>query len=165
MEAGKRRKQADLDDPRTRGRKIADQLANSVADMAVVLGRLGEEAKDLEEKTPIGLKVPEIEGETKPVDITVLWRDVHDAEFAPTWSSNVEHGEMNPLPEESFEETAQSDAVATEKISWWKEKKALKREIYEEAVRLQIQHDQGQGQSASTAEAETESKPVWKLFS
>lgn len=73
-----------------RGRGICDQKANSVADMAAVLSRLSlkeaEEAK-VEKGHRIGLT-----GEGTGEKVEVLWRDLKDAEFAETWSENVEHG-------------------------------------------------------------------------
>ena len=68
--------------------KLCDQKANSVADIAAVLARLeleegGEEVK----KGGIGLK-----GEGSGQKVEVLWNDLNDAEFAETWSENVEHG-------------------------------------------------------------------------
>jgi hypothetical protein len=72
-----------------RGRGICDQKANSVADMAAVLSRLNlneaQEAK-AEKGSRIGLI-----GEGTGEKVEVLWRDLKDAEFAETWSENVEH--------------------------------------------------------------------------
>jgi hypothetical protein len=49
----------------------------------------GEEAKDAEgvKELRIGLK-----GDGSGTKIEVLWNDLNDAEFAETWSENVEHG-------------------------------------------------------------------------
>jgi hypothetical protein len=70
------------------GRLICDQKANSVADMAAVLGRLSlkDSVKEGEDGS-IGLK-----GEGTGERVEVTWRDLNDAEFAETWSDNVEHG-------------------------------------------------------------------------
>lgn len=57
-----------------RGRKICDQRANSVADMAAVLGEVSE-AQD---------------GDV-PVEVEVRWKNLLDAEFAETWAPNVVH--------------------------------------------------------------------------
>jgi hypothetical protein len=71
-----------------RGRKICDQKANSVADIAAVLGHLeAQEAAEEGKKGGIGLK-----GEGTGEKVEVLWNDLNDAEFAETWSENVEHG-------------------------------------------------------------------------
>lgn len=139
---------------KVRGRKIQDQRANSVADIAAVLERLGEGGKEMEEHRPIGLKVEE------PLDVTVLWRDVHDAEFAPTWSSNVEHGELEHVEREEPEEGWETDAEASEaEVSVQQEKphgselvaqplkskkelRELKKEIYEEATKIHLQQDE-----------------------
>lgn len=144
---------------RVRGRKIQDQRANSVADIAAVLERLGEAGKEMEEHKPIGLKVAE------PLDVTVLWRDVHDAEFAPTWSSNVEHGDLEQVegkePEEQWETHAEASGAeaseakpsvpqqnphGTEELTQppksIKVSRELKKEIYEEAARIHLQQDE-----------------------
>jgi hypothetical protein len=94
-----------------RGRKLMDQKANSVADMAFVLGRLegnGEMGTEKEKGERIGLQ-----GEGTGALVEVLWRDVLDAEFAETWSGNVVHGVLEqrarkpeniPVEEVSMEE-------------------------------------------------------------
>lgn len=65
-----------------RGRQISDQKANTVADIATVLGKIGTP-----EGEAIGLKSnPDTE---TPVE--VRWTNVQDAEFAQTWSENVVH--------------------------------------------------------------------------
>jgi hypothetical protein len=68
-----------------RGWKLVDQKANSVADMAEVLGRIGTVMGE-----EIGLRVKD-EGEGKNVVVEVRWKDLLDAEFAHTWSENVIH--------------------------------------------------------------------------
>jgi hypothetical protein len=73
---------------KVRGRKICDQKANSVADIASVLGHLEvQEVSEEGKKVGIGLK-----GEGTGEKVEVLWNDLNDAEFAETWSENVEHG-------------------------------------------------------------------------
>jgi hypothetical protein len=77
-----------MEKKKTRGRKICDQKANSVADIAAVLGRLDlQESGDEVKKKGIGL-----EGEGTGQKVEVLWNDLNDAEFAETWTENVEHG-------------------------------------------------------------------------
>jgi len=76
-----------------------DQKANSVADMAFVLGRLGtvEERGKREAEKEVGTEKGErigLQGEGTGAQIEVLWRDVLDAEYAETWSGNVVHGLM-----------------------------------------------------------------------
>jgi len=72
------------------GRGICDQKANSVADIAAVLSRLN--LKDAQEpKAKKGRRIGLI-GEGTGEKVEVLWRDLKDAEFAETWSENVEHG-------------------------------------------------------------------------
>jgi hypothetical protein len=69
-------------------RKICDQKANSIADIAAVLGRLElQEGVEEVQKGRIGLQ-----GEGSGEKVEVLWNDLNDAEFAETWSENVEHG-------------------------------------------------------------------------
>ena len=81
--------------PRTRierGRLLCDQKANSVADMAAVLSRLSLK----EEMETAGGKEGSIglSGEGTGEKVEVRWSDLKDAEFAETWSENVEHGLM-----------------------------------------------------------------------
>jgi len=73
---------------KVRGRKICDQKANSVADIAAVLGQLElQEGVEEVKKGGIGLH-----GEGSGEKVGVLWNDLNDAEYAETWSENVEHG-------------------------------------------------------------------------
>ena len=75
-----------------RGRRLCDQKANSVADIAAVLGL----------PLPGGNAVEAAEGaETKtaaPSQIVVKWSDILDAEFAPTWPDGVVHDVLEPEP-------------------------------------------------------------------
>jgi hypothetical protein len=74
-----------------RGRKICDQKANSVADIATVLGKIGTP-----EGEAIGLKgfdgEREVAAELPKVE--VKWADLIDAHFAGTWSENVIHDKL-----------------------------------------------------------------------
>lgn len=74
-----------------RGRLLCDQRANSVADMAAVLSRLR-----LQEgfQRKIGESVGLI-GEGSGEKVLVQWGDIKNAEFAETWSENVEHATMD----------------------------------------------------------------------
>jgi hypothetical protein len=92
-----------------RGRKLMDQKANSVADIASILGSIGGPLGDgvglrvegkrgrcEEEKTISGERKEVVErkwvpGEEKSVVVEVRWKDLLDAEFARTWSENVIH--------------------------------------------------------------------------
>jgi len=73
-----------------RGRKIMDQKANSVADMACVLG-----------EGVLGMK-----GDGK-VLVEVRWKDLGDAELAETWGEGVVHDVL----EGGSMESAYGDAV------------------------------------------------------
>jgi len=76
--------------------KICDQKANSVADIAAVLARLElQEGEEEVKKGGIGLK-----GEGTGQKVEVLWTDLNDAEFAETWSENVEHGLLRHRPKD-----------------------------------------------------------------
>lgn len=78
-----------------RGRQICDQKANSVADIAAVLGRLALQEKPKKELVNGRLVSPPSIGlkkEGRGVKVEVLWRDLNDAEYAETWADNVEHG-------------------------------------------------------------------------
>jgi hypothetical protein len=74
-----------------RGRKICDQKANSVADIATVLGKIGTpegEAiglKGFEEEREAAAELPKVE---------VKWADLRDAHFAGTWPENVIHDKL-----------------------------------------------------------------------
>jgi hypothetical protein len=63
---------------KVRQRKLCDQKANSVADVAAVLEEVGELAA---EKGVLGQEQP----------IEVRWANLLDAEFAESWSSLVVH--------------------------------------------------------------------------
>lgn len=71
---------------KARGRKLMDQKANSVADMAAVLGEVGMETEGEEKK-----EIEEGEQGGEEVVVEVRWRDLTDAEFARTWPDNVLH--------------------------------------------------------------------------
>ncbi|POS83888.1 hypothetical protein EPUL_005261 [Erysiphe pulchra] len=99
-----------------RERKICDQVANSVADIAYVLGRLRQQelAVEKEEVSKVDLRKKKFSkkprestspyvskpppggiglvGEGKGLPVQVSWRDIKMAEYAETWSDNVEHG-------------------------------------------------------------------------
>lgn len=108
-----------------RNKAICDQKANSVADMAAVLSRLAfipevvvkSKKESLKKKDP-GYD-PEVDkaerlarianqpkkkesigliGDGEGKEVEVLWRDIHDAEFAAKWGDNVLHGQI-PAPE------------------------------------------------------------------
>ena len=64
-----------------------DQKANSVADIAVVLGKVGRPEGD-----EIGLNGKTEGGEVPKVEIK--WIDLLDAQFAETWTDNVVHDQL-----------------------------------------------------------------------
>lgn len=72
-----------------RGRQIMNQKANSIADIAAVLEKIGTPQGDA-----IGLtgNVPTREDATR---VEVRWSDLVDAEFAKTWSENVVHDKLD----------------------------------------------------------------------
>ncbi|TRX90733.1 hypothetical protein FHL15_008312 [Xylaria flabelliformis] len=99
---------------RQRGRRLNDQRANTIADMAAVLGGLGkgnkivvtESANDeaggegqAESAAPVAVD----EGKTL-LQATVWWADVLDKNYAQKWTKNVTHG----LFEEALFEPRQS---------------------------------------------------------
>lgn len=74
-----------------RGRKLQDQKANSVADIAAVLGAVGTR-----KGTAIGLKsTAEGISDESARQIQIRWNDPLDAEFAKKWSGNVTHEQMD----------------------------------------------------------------------
>lgn len=108
-----------------RNKLLSDQKANSIADIAAVLNRLAapmqkpaapvpeggdtgspaptEEVKEGAEPAEVNT-LPNIGliGEGSGTKVEVLWRDLHDAEFAETWANNIAHG-MLPTPNEEAE--------------------------------------------------------------
>jgi hypothetical protein len=78
-----------LTQKKKRGRKIMDQKANSVADIAAVLGKIGTKKGDA-----IGLKGV-MEGREDAHRVEIRWSDMLDAEFAETWSENVVHDTLD----------------------------------------------------------------------
>lgn len=97
-----------------RGVALNRQKANSIADMAAVLGGLGRGNK---------LILNESEGGEKTLlDVTVSWANDQDREFAEEWSSNVTHGlfetpsyfSPEPVKEKAAAETT-TEPTATEK--------------------------------------------------
>ncbi|RDL40452.1 uncharacterized protein BP5553_00431 [Venustampulla echinocandica] len=70
-----------------RGRQLNDQKANSIADMAAVLGRLAQ--------TPvIDAERIGIHGEGTGERVEVRWGQLPDAEFASSWTENVVHDQL-----------------------------------------------------------------------
>ncbi|CCU82658.1 unnamed protein product [Blumeria hordei] len=139
-----------------RARKLCDQVANSVADMAYVLGRLDVRGPDnsdeknelsaLSTTTPSTQGISEQksivsseaksayqniglvgEGTGKPVQIH--WRDIRMAEFAQSWSNNVEHG---ILP---WQKNYRDNDIANAKKQLRKEGSLMKREPGKEKKR------------------------------
>ncbi|KAJ4153353.1 hypothetical protein LMH87_009843 [Akanthomyces muscarius] len=72
-----------------RGKALNAQKANSVADMAAVLGSGGPGNK-IESTETAGLKLP----------VRVIWSDINDAGYAEKWPRNVKHTEqVEPVAE------------------------------------------------------------------
>lgn len=75
------------------GRKLCDQKANSVADIATVLNKIGTpEGKE------IGLKAfssEAAEGSETVPQVEVKWSELVDAQFAESWSDNVIHDKLS----------------------------------------------------------------------
>lgn len=121
---------------------ICDQKANSVADIAYVLGKLdiqeGEEVKEGkgEKGTRLGLI-----GEQTGTEVEIKWKNLLDAEYAETWTDNVEHGTMewslnNRNPEKLTGN--RKYAAETERLEEEvKEKRKLAYEEYKEAKRIE----------------------------
>lgn len=74
------------------GRKLCDQQANSVADVAAVLKMLG---------TPQGKKIgltalkPAEEGAASVPQVEIMWSNLKDALYALSWSKNVIHSKLD----------------------------------------------------------------------
>jgi hypothetical protein len=143
---------------KTRGRKICDQKANSVADIAAVMDRWVKVPKAIERKSlvnedgqsAVNLADEEAhvavssegnghaeEGDSS-VSVKIFWRDLNDAEFAETWTDNVEHGDLQDFTARKARPSAPVPAPkdaesSTKPLSPYKQ---LRREIYEEGLRL-----------------------------
>jgi hypothetical protein len=92
---------------KARGRRLCDQKANSVADMAAVLMGLEKEKLEVAER----------------LRVEVRWSDLLDAEFAETWSENVVH-DMMGYRRNNRDPTKQT---------WWVERKEQEALMSEEA--------------------------------
>ncbi|KAI1744030.1 transcriptional regulation of mitochondrial recombination-domain-containing protein [Xylaria scruposa] len=100
---------------RQRGRRLNDQRANTVADMAAVLGGLGkgnkivvtEESADKAEGQAESAAPVAVDDEGKTLlQATVWWADALDKNYAQKWTKNVTHelfGEAFLEPRESAE--------------------------------------------------------------
>lgn len=91
-----------------RGVELNDQRANTVADIAAVLGGAGKGNKIWEEP-PAG----EGEGQGKLHSATVFWENPQDHSYAREWPSNVEHqlglpSQSRAVPE-SLEDAVEED--------------------------------------------------------
>lgn len=107
------------------GRLLCNQKANSIADMAVVLGKMdfiGKEQKETKEIVEVENKETAVDpeaGRVAPDDdpIVVQWQDVSNAEFAQSWPVGVVHDFMEEFahaapgfqPEEEEEEEEYED--------------------------------------------------------
>lgn len=70
-----------------RGRQINDQKANSIADIATVLSKIGtSEGEEIGLRSPTSKDLPVVE---------VKWINMLDAEFAETWTENVVHDQLD----------------------------------------------------------------------
>jgi hypothetical protein len=76
-----------------RGRKLCDQKANSIADLAAALKKVTVTETQAAEQEKEGAEKQEglLGLEDK---VTVQWADLYDAEFAKEWPSTVVHDQM-----------------------------------------------------------------------
>jgi hypothetical protein len=111
-----------------RGRKLCDQKANSVADIAAVLGKIGTP-----EGEEIGLKGFEAEGEAaaEAPYVEVKWSDLIDAQFAETWSQNVVHDKLEW--ENHLKEMSKLESVR--RLQARRARQARSRQLKEENIR------------------------------
>ena len=119
-----------------RNRKICDQKANSVADMAAVLARLDK--NKVAEAKEIGLRRT-----SEPTPVEVSWSDMLDAEFAETWSDNVVHDQLEVMPNNRH-------AVTPKWVLQEQEEEAR-----QERIRLQEEEAQRLLKEAAALKAET----------
>lgn len=129
--------QADYSDPKTGefvGRDkipklLCDQKANSVADMAFVFEQLGlKNVVEGEEEANIGLV-----GARSGAGVRIEWWDLRDAEFAQTWSDNVEHVAMG--------QTLQTNNRIEGKL-WGRGKRAAEEQGLEDFVEQEVKEEQ-----------------------
>ncbi|KAI0195370.1 transcriptional regulation of mitochondrial recombination-domain-containing protein [Xylaria flabelliformis] len=113
---------------RQRGRRLNDQRANTIADMAAVLGGLGKGNKIVVTESANDAEAGEGEGQGQaesaaaPVAVdegktllqaTVWWADVLDKNYAQKWTKNVTHGRFGEAllePRQSAEGESQMTA-------------------------------------------------------
>lgn len=74
-----------------RGRKLCDQRANSIADMAATLAKVSTFKRPVGTKPKKGEKGKAQEFKEEVVKATVRWSNIVDAEFAEKWPSTVVH--------------------------------------------------------------------------
>lgn len=119
-----------------RGKKINDQKANTIADMAAVLGGKGKGNKiwkSVSQDSPAALTDAEASSEESPkkdeegtdelVKAEVWWMNDQDRNYANKWPANVTHHLFNEAmleklsPEENAEEqTAPAELVAEQEL-------------------------------------------------
>ncbi|KAI0542367.1 transcriptional regulation of mitochondrial recombination-domain-containing protein [Xylaria digitata] len=111
---------------RQRGRRLNDQRANTIADMAAVLGGLGKGNKIVVEDA-----AAKEEGETKVattkegktlVQATVWWADALDRNYAKKWTDNVTHelfdeGVLEPIVRNLASEEGESQKAPAELVT------------------------------------------------
>lgn len=79
---------------KARGRKLCDQRANSIADMAATLTKLSSVRRMVGGNGKRGQKGIEPVLKEETVSATVRWADIHDAEYAEKWPETVVHDEL-----------------------------------------------------------------------
>lgn len=120
-----------------RGRKLCDQKANSVADIAAVLGKIGTP-----EGEEIGLKGLAGEGEadgesgTRAPKVEVKWNDLLDAQFAESWTENVIHDRLEWKARQEEEARLAQEKRVEERVRLRKAV-AEKRRLKQEATRAE----------------------------
>ena len=91
---GEKKTRTRLLSKKERGRKLCDQKANSVADLAAALDIVKREAE-------IG-------------EVVVSWTDIMDAEFAESWPENVSHWHLERIAREKSAPEKASIATPTQ---------------------------------------------------
>ncbi|KAJ5042775.1 mitochondrial 54S ribosomal protein mL67 [Drepanopeziza brunnea f. sp. 'multigermtubi'] len=104
------------------------ETGKSAQEGAVEGSQKPEESAEVTKLPNIGLV-----GEGSGTRVEVLWRDLHDAEFAESWAGNIEHGKL-PTPSEDIPTWLKEKTLREKEISDAEEAAARLRNAEEQAA-------------------------------